>query len=295
MNKTVVAKLKGGLGNQLFIYFAAASLAERNGAKLVIETGEIGNAETFRTFGLNNLILPVPFQVIEPRFNFRNKVLRKVLRELRNLRHLVLRDYIHTSEEVGFVDLNNLRSSSGSIYLDAYYQSWRYFADLEVLQGAIVVQPKVKSNSYVEHMERMKIKNVIAVHIRRGDFLKFKDSIGVLNLDYYRDALLEVKHSNPNSEVWAYSDDLQFIKQNQKYLGIDYIPDSASALTETETLFLMSAAKAIVTSNSTFSWWAATLSSRETKVFCPDPWHKSAPIPNELVPPSWKTVESKWM
>lgn len=295
MIKTVVAKLKGGLGNQLFIYFAAASLAGRNNAKLMVDTSEIGNAETFRFFGLDNINLPFSYQLIEPRCTFRNRLLRKILRELRNFRHRLLRDFVHSSEEIGFVSLNDLKSNSGVIYLDGYYQTWRFYAELEDLYGPNVVQPKINSSSYLEHIDEMKSKNVLAMHIRRGDFLKFKETIGVLSLDYYRDVLLEAKRLNPNVEVWAFSDDLEFLQQIKNYLGIDYLPEGTTALTEIESLFLMAAANVIVTSNSTFSWWAATLSEKETKIYCPDPWHKSALVPYELIPPNWMRMESKWM
>lgn len=292
---TVVAKLKGGLGNQLFIYFAAAFLAERTNANLVLDTSEIGNADTFRGFGLDNLDLPIPYKLAEFRFSFRNRFLRKLLRELRSFRHRLSKDFIHSSEEIGFVDLTGVKSGSGSIYLNGYYQSWRFYSGFEELHGPTNVQPKVKSNLYLEHIERIKTKNVIAVHIRRGDFLKFKGTIGVLSLDYYRAAILVARSSNPDSEVWAFSDDLEFLQQNRDYLGIDYIPDELNTLTETESLFLMSNAKTIVTSNSTFSWWAATLSPKGTRVYCPDPWHKSAATPLELLPPTWIRIESKWI
>lgn len=295
MITTVVAKLKGGLGNQLFIYFAAAFLAQQNRAKLVIDTSEIGNAETLRTFSLNNLILPVPYQIIESRFCSRNRLFRKLRRELKKLRYRLHGDFNHSPREVGYVDLSGLKSSSGTIYLDGYYQTWRFFSDLFGLRGLEVVEPKIQSDRYLRHIEKVKQKNVIAVHIRRGDFLKFTETIGVLSLEYYRNAILEAKRTNPKSEVWAFSEDLIFLKQNRDYLGIDYIPDEEGTLTETESLFLISAAKNIVTSNSTFSWWAATLSQKGTEIYCPEPWHKSVPTPSELLPENWIRIESKWI
>jgi hypothetical protein len=53
---------------------------------------------------------------------------------------------------------------------------------------------------------------------------------------------------------------------------------------------------AYIIGNSTYSWWAATLSHKEPKmVIAPSPWFAEMDEPRFLVPPEWQRVETEFI
>jgi hypothetical protein len=63
----------------------------------------------------------------------------------------------------------------------------------------------------------------------------------------------------------------------------------------TESLVLMSFGKAIITANSSFSWWAAVSGNRTKKVIAPIPWFKNLDEPKDLIPGNWLRIKSSWV
>ena len=106
------------------------------------------------------------------------------------------------------------------------------------------------------------------MHVRRGDFLEYKESIGVLAPTYYEQArnwsepLIIVTDSN--SEIPELNailkPDLTLHQQNSSIF---------------DSLNIMRSAKSLVLSNSTFSWWGGFLASfNGATIYCPEPFFK---------------------
>lgn len=110
-----------------------------------------------------------------------------------------------------------------------------------------------------------------AVHVRRGDYLHHPQHHPVPSLRYYTEAIA----AQGARSVVVFSDDLEWCRQ---HFGRDVhyfaVPSDTPALRAPRDwidFFAMSAADALVISNSTFSWWAAWL-ARTNAVIYPQPW-----------------------
>lgn len=168
------------------------------------------------------------------------------------------------------------------IHLDAnrnwdlvgYLQSEKYF---EEVKPAIL--RLFKSNS----MELVVDK--IAVHIRRGDFVRSEDPHINLDLDYYRQALDLL----PRKRVTIFSDDIEWCKRwTGAFPDADFMP-AGNPITD---LFYMASHMAFVTANSSFSWWGAWLGESVHKVegiVTPRRWYKTLDN-RDLIPDRWIAI-----
>jgi hypothetical protein len=57
-----------------------------------------------------------------------------------------------------------------------------------------------------------------------------------------------------------------------------------------ELLVEMSTFQTILISNSTFSWWAAFINTKATRIYFPSPWFRNSPDPIELTPDNWVAI-----
>jgi hypothetical protein len=57
----------------------------------------------------------------------------------------------------------------------------------------------------------------------------------------------------------------------------------------------MSFGKAIITANSSFSWWAAASGDQSKTVITPTPWFKNLNEPKDLIPEHWIRIKSSWI
>ena len=123
--------------------------------------------------------------------------------------------------------------------LVGYFQSWKYFNDIK---GTILDQ------FYFDKVQR----EGVALHIRRGDYLTLSHIHPVLPLEYYENALTYF----PNTQVFVYSDDIEWCKQNFKYKDTEFV----STGSDIEDFKLMAGHDKFIMANSSFSYWAAYLS-----------------------------------
>jgi len=117
----------------------------------------------------------------------------------------------------------------------------------------------------------------IALHIRRGDYLKVQQfHVNLWDTDYYKVAVsLFPKEKflvfcKDNQSEAQDKDDREWCEKNIPSLGIDF--ELHNHTTETEDMNTMASCKGIIMANSSFSWWAAYLGNPKKKVVCPAKW-----------------------
>jgi len=146
-------------------------------------------------------------------------------------------------------------------------------------------------NLYKNNEQKIKEKNSVSLHIRRGDYLTMQkaiDTIGVCPLDYYDKAIREITRKIKNPTFFIFSDDINWVKENLK-TNSPTIFVSGGKLKDYEELILMSKCKHNIIANSSFSWWGAWLNNNPNKiVIAPKKWFKdTSKNTRDLIPESW--------
>lgn len=172
---------------------------------------------------------------------------------------------------------------------DGYFQSVKYFEH---------IMPQVKKvftfKSHIEKGAFSKMhwptdKEVVSIHIRRGDYLGIPDILPVCEREYFQEALSYF--SDKEYTFVIFSDDLPWCKE---VFGEDenmfYAFDSSPFI----DMFLMSQCQHYIISNSTFSLWGALLSNNENKrVIAPKLWFGpklQQNNTNDLLPKDWVRI-----
>jgi hypothetical protein len=296
--KRLTVYLFGGLGNQLFQYFAGLATAEATGAKLYLKPfgqtsavgreGEVGIA-AFETEGVT-LSSRIPKKMQE-------KLLRRFVNFFNQtrLRSFSLRHGIYFSD---LLDLASLKSNRPRhIRLIGYFQDYKFFDFLEVRDKKLVLPLGNPSHWFVDLQNQASKSKPIIVHIRRGDYLNHAKTIGVLDFSYFKSALNLIPQ-NENSEFWIFSDSVDTAR---RFVDFAQLPDTRTRIIQAppespdaESMLLLTLGSALVISNSTFSWWGAYLNKNADFIIAPKKWFRTLEDPANLIPGNWIRCESVW-
>ena len=255
----ITVRLRGGLGNQLFQYATGTAVADRLGCPLFMETVDLAAvlpADTPRTFELDWLVDP-QHVLVGSKPGLSRRLLRRAARKASFL------PGSRTFVEASFAFDPRIDEVPIGTTLDGYFQSWRYFASIaDRLRSRLkTAAPRSPWRTAMEE-SLAALGPWVAVHVRRGDYLKAHNSAyhGLLGSAYYAAALAEVTRRGKDHRLVIFSDDPDAAVA---LIGPQSIPIEAvhhpSDVHPVESILLMSRAAAIVTANSSFSWWAGWL------------------------------------
>lgn len=112
----------------------------------------------------------------------------------------------------------------------------------------------------------------IALHFRRGDYSYFHPT-GLLDRGYYEGALSNIPMSDRETlPIFGFTDELESVQALAADLGVVRLfgPESSTAW---QALKAISEAKHVIAANSTLSWWAAYIATRQGRnAYIPRPW-----------------------
>ncbi|PST85893.1 alpha-1,2-fucosyltransferase [Photobacterium sp. NCIMB 13483] len=271
----------GGLGNQLFQYATALSIAKRNNTQLVVDVSVMDNYDV-HPLRLNKLKCTSKF--ININHYIKNTIYNKKMAMINPL--------VYKERKLTFD--SNIFSVNKYSYLYGYFQSEKYFIDIrDVLldEFDLMDESKEKNKDLIDMITR---KNSISLHIRRGDYLSNEaanKTHGICDQTYYEKAIkvLEKKgRVDDNTIFYVFSDDIDWCKENINFgLNTKYI--EGSSLEPEVDMYLMSLCENNIIANSTFSWWAAWLNRNKTKiVIAPEKWFVNENMDDStLIPNSW--------
>lgn len=290
----IIVKLIGGLGNQMFQYAAGRYLAHLHQTDLLIDTGYLekdpDGAYTKRKLELNvfNISLNIATKKEIDRFNIENT--NKYFRTLQRKLPILFNNLYAT--ESGTTYHKEFLSYPKNTYLDGFWQSEQYFKPIEsvLINDFVLKDPLNKENK--EWLKKIESSESVSLHIRRGDYISNPASQshhGSVDKDYYLKAIEYIKEKHKNSEIFVFSDDLEWCEANLKTKETLHFVDANQKQHLHLDMFLMSHCKHNIIANSSFSWWAAWLNRNEYKiVIAPLKWFNDPRIKTyDLIPKEW--------
>jgi hypothetical protein len=297
--EAITAELIGGLGNQLFIYYAGRHLAELRECQLDVNLSMIGVHASRYPSDITDFELSGTFHRREgwqtrPGL-YLTRIARRIGKLSKNRYTSSLRvRRIYESAEIGFDAY--LEQLPAGTTIRGYFQTYMF---VERFRENLVDELKIRTASrwFHETLIEMKLKRPIVVHVRGGDYVQNKDKIGMLSAEYYLNAITRARELFPHQEIWVFTDDLYHATHLLEQLTIPNVRIVKPHINSTpaESLVLISYGVANVISNSTFSWWGAYAGNPERVVYAPSKWFKNLEDPSKLIPPSWITIESRWL
>ena len=294
-SNTVSIDLVGGIGNQLFIYFAGFYLSNHSASNLNIKVHSLHNRDENVVVALN-----LPHHKMQKLSMSNMRLVRKIKSKISRIISRFswfATNNVFISKEVGFEPRLNFLNPP--IRLIGYFQTYKYFESNKSLFSKYFDQFKFTSREAIELSKEFENESVLMVHIRLGDYLKPENKyFGSLDLLYYSSAIKKATSSSYFSKIVVISDDINSAKNHYfpiENLGILVVwLETPTIKSSVELMMVMRKCKGFIIGNSTFSWWIATLSIDPKIIVAPFPWFKDAKTPDCLYPDNWVQVDSIW-
>ena len=310
--RLVIARLQGGLGNQLFEYAAARRLAQVTGAALKVDLANYRDGfevRDARFAGFPRQLRLDAFRVqIEEASSEEVRRLRGGTspwararrRAARSLPGLVGAATHVVERRFGFDP--RILGLKPPVYLEGYWQSYRYFADVaDLLTAELEPKDPVVAAYAREYVDRLRAggRQVVAVHVRRGDLAHAAEVVGdpslvhgpPTQLAFVRRAMAQF--TGPTTFL-VFSDSERDVAWCREHLaGADVA--FAEGHTDVQDFAIMRACNHNVIANSSFSWWAAWLNPAAGKrVIAPTHWSapdaKTVYRTDDLIPHGWQQL-----
>lgn len=291
VGNTLLVKVTGGLGNQLFQYAAGRAIADRLGMNLKFDFQFYDRQHTRRRqLHLMNTVLTPP--TARERF-VAAMVQSRPWKRLRSLAGNRVPHWVfnHVVDAVRGFD-PAVFTLNGHVLLDGYWQSERYFTDIAgALRRELTFRDPPDAHN-AQWVQRIDACHAAGIHVRRTDYLTTGRGDGVHRAcepTYYRRAMAHLRDRHRDVRFFVFSDDPDWAAAN-----LDVGPDGVVVrhngdARSHEDLRLMTRCKHMIIANSTFSWWGAWLTPDVGKtVIAPKVWLADLPEHNhDIVPADW--------
>lgn len=286
----LIVRLTGGLGNQMFQYSLYKSL-KNYGEYVVIDNYSFVKRHSHEIIKLQDVFPRVNFDLasnsdISKIGDLGNKCFDKIRRRLLGK----YKSHIY-EKEIRFHP-TVFRLNKGSYYLDGYWQSERYFKNVEKdIRYEFVFEP-IEDQINIEFAKQISAENSISIHVRKGNDFRSKSRFDTCGIGYYRRAIEEMRNKVRDPVFYVFSDNFEWCDANLSFIerrNIDW--NEAFGSHSYIDMQLMTLCKHNIIANSTFSWWAGWLNSNIDKiVIAPDVWFNANTIKfdiGDIIPESW--------
>jgi hypothetical protein len=301
--------LMGGLGNQLFQYAFALSLSKQLNEEVYLDPNiaairldNSGRPELSKFILNENVIIKEYIKTpktirklvglgIRLSLKIKRYPGRFFLDILKFLLNIHILYSFRENSRVFFASDNGYdKSFSERLYSHyfGYFQTYKFGAEPGEREELIKLEPKITSNNVKAFADKSRIDKPLIVHIRLTDY-RSEPNFGIPSKDYYRKAIEHQIKLGIYGKIWLFSDEAT---EAPKYVPTEYlsiVENISAEISDTvETIEIMRFGKGYVLANSSFSWWAASLSHElNAPTIYPSPWFSGMPTPDSLCPPAW--------
>lgn len=307
-----IVRLNGGLGNQMCDFAAGLKNSLEIGAELMldlsgIEALNLRGIGTPREFGLHRFRIyesgasilggvsgPVTLRLIRKSgFSRGQTLLAEVATHVQNF---VRPGTVLRMNEIAFNEsfYGGNRVPGKWHYISGLHLSFKYFDSIKQELVKIFTPSEDISSNLAEVQKLAMAPGSTAVHVRRGDYVTSRSTERkkVTSEAYFRKGIEIASRGYSNPQIIFFSDDIDWcIERFGDIRNATFVvPEEGEP--EAHHLFVMSKAENFVISNSSFSWWAAYLSTRIGKrVVTPSNWMVDGSYPmQDLIPSTWKSL-----
>jgi hypothetical protein len=166
----ITTKITGGLGNQMFQYAIAKSMAKNNNDTFKLDI-LFYSKQAFRKYELNlfNIDENISTKSENNKYRGSENIWFKIKRKFK---FKINRPQSYTFENNVTLFDKEVWNKKGDIYLDGFWQNENYFKDI---RDEIINDFRLKkniSNEAKNHIVNIKKDNSISLHIRRGDYVQ---------------------------------------------------------------------------------------------------------------------------
>lgn len=293
--KVTIIKIQGGLGNQMFQYAIGAIIGLIENETVLLDTTFFQKTEKIPGFTPRKFELSIfsnEYTIAdETQINKFNKLsyLNRIKRKIKlNYPKKFIEPTMHFYQKVF--------SLKTPLYLDGYFQSYKYFFGYEdFIKDQFNFPIKKIGIKNEKLLEDIMAKNSVSVHVRRGDYVLDKNTQefhGVCSVNYYLDAIKLIASKMDDLLLVFFSDDTEWAIEEFKNLPYSLIfIDHNKGENSWKDMFLMSNCKHNIIANSSFSWWAAYLNQNQNKMVIAHKQWFADPTKNsetsDLIPESW--------
>lgn len=288
----IIVKLMGGLGNQMFQYSAGRCLSHLHKTELKLDLSYLNadpqNKYTKRDYKLDAFGINAEFANENDIKSFlpldRGKITNTLMRKLPILFDKVV------ANESGHKFMKEFYSFPKDVYLNGFWQSEHYFEPvMDIIRKEFTIRETL-TGSNAELSNKIVSYNSVSLHIRRGDYVDLKEANafhGTCSLEYYREAIEYLKKKEKEFNLFIFSDDVLWAKENLKTDNPVYFVDLNNP--GHIDIHLMGLCKHNIIANSSFSWWGAWLNKNPDKtVIAPKQWFADiSHVTPDIYPQNW--------
>lgn len=180
----------------------------------------------------------------------------------------------------------------GSIILDGYWQSEKYFMrKSNAIKNDFTFITEMDQHN-IAILKDIKKTQSVSIHVRRGDYVsnnKTHNFHGVCSSEYYKAAVVRIKKQIKKPTFYVFSDDPTWCRKNLMLDKNTSIVDNTNCPSGVIDMHLMSACQHNIIANSSFSWWGAWLNNNKSKIIiAPKRWFQDQAIDTrDIIPDGW--------
>jgi len=252
----ITCQLAGGLGNQIFQIFTTLATAWRQGLRFEFShTNPIGDNK--RPHYWKSCFHQIPtVSVVGHKTEY-----KQIIRE---------------RSDTVFEKFNDMEENT---QLLGMFQCEKYFHDFYPRLTNILKLPSIDQQNVQSRVDSWRVKypgkTLVALHVRRGDYLNLAFCHNTLPIDYYINA--SRYFDKDDCVLIIFSDDMEWCKNNlPKHINHTLEFDTKDE--DYRELFSMIQLDGFIIANSSFSWMGAYLSDKEKqkKIVAPIQWFNPA-------------------